>query len=118
MKPEQWQQINTLFHAALEREPDERAAFLAHACLGDERLRREVESLIASHEPSDSFIDSLAPDLAAGLLAETQARLAVGLSIGHYKVLALLARAEWVKCILPPARDLTARLHSSCCQRS
>ena len=90
MKADEWQRINDLFHAALEREPDERAAFLAHACAGDEGLRLEVESLTASHEPSDSFIDSLVPDLAAGLLAEGQAKLVVGQSIGHYKVMSLL----------------------------
>ncbi|HET8676999.1 MAG TPA: protein kinase, partial [Blastocatellia bacterium] len=90
MKAEEWQQVNELFHAALEREPGERAAFLVHACAGDEDLRREVESLLASHDPSDNFIESLAPDLAAGLLAERHARLAAGQSIGHYKVMALL----------------------------
>jgi serine/threonine protein kinase/Tfp pilus assembly protein PilF len=90
MKADEWQQINDLFHAALEREPDERAAFLAHACAGDEGLRLEVESLLASHDPSDSFIASLAPDLAAGLLAEGQARLATGQSVGNYRVMALL----------------------------
>jgi len=90
MKADEWQRINDLFHAALEREPAERVDFLAHVCAGDEHLRREVESLLASHEPSDSFIESLAPDLAAGLLAESQARLVVGQSVGHYKVMALL----------------------------
>ena len=90
MKADEWQRINDLFHTALEREPGERAAFLVHACAGDEGLRREVESLLASHDPSDSFIESLAPDLAAGLLAESHARLATGQSVGNYRVMALL----------------------------
>ena len=90
MKADEWQRINDLFHAALDREPGERAAFLADACAGDEGLRREVESLLASHDPSDNFIESLAPDLAAGLLAESQARLATGQSVGNYTVMALL----------------------------
>jgi serine/threonine protein kinase/Tfp pilus assembly protein PilF len=90
MKADEWQQINNLFHAALEREPGERAAFLAHGCAGDEGLRLEVESLLASHDPSDNFIESLAPDLAAGLLAESHARLATGQSVGNYRVMALL----------------------------
>jgi serine/threonine protein kinase/Tol biopolymer transport system component len=90
MKADEWQQMNDLFHAALEREPGERAAFLAQACAGDEGLRLEVESLLASHDPSDNFIESLAPDLAAGLLAEGQARLATGQSVGNYRVMALL----------------------------
>ena len=35
MDKERWQQIEMLYHAALERAPDERAAFLADAC-GDD----------------------------------------------------------------------------------
>jgi eukaryotic-like serine/threonine-protein kinase len=90
MKADNWQQINDLFHAALDQEPGERAAFIADACAGDEGLRSEVESLLASHDPSDNFIESLAPDLAAGLLAESHARLATGQSVGNYRVMALL----------------------------
>jgi hypothetical protein len=32
MTPERWQQIDQLFHAALSREPAQRASFLAGAC--------------------------------------------------------------------------------------
>jgi RNA polymerase sigma-70 factor, ECF subfamily len=45
MTPERWQRINQLFHAALEREPKQRQAFLAEACTSDEALAHEVESL-------------------------------------------------------------------------
>jgi dipeptidyl aminopeptidase/acylaminoacyl peptidase len=48
MKPERWRQIERLYYAALEREPDQRAAFLAEAYAGDESLRREVASFIAA----------------------------------------------------------------------
>ena len=44
---ERWQKIKELFHAALEREPNERRAFLDEACAGDKEIRREVESLLA-----------------------------------------------------------------------
>ena len=43
MKPEQ--QLDKLFHSALEREPQERAEFLDDACAGDETLRKRVEAL-------------------------------------------------------------------------
>jgi hypothetical protein len=39
-----WQQIEALYHAALERPIAERAAFIAQSCAGDPDLRREVES--------------------------------------------------------------------------
>jgi serine/threonine-protein kinase len=75
MDPERWQQIDQLFHSALKCEPAARAAFLERACAGDEALRREVESLIGSHEQPDSFIESPAADLAAELLAGSDAAL-------------------------------------------
>ena len=46
MDKQRWQQIESIYHAALEREPDERAVFLADACAGDSDLRREVEELL------------------------------------------------------------------------
>jgi hypothetical protein len=49
MKAERWKQVNDLFESAVERAPDERAAFLDEACHGDEGLRREVDSLLTSH---------------------------------------------------------------------
>jgi len=66
---ERWEQIDQLFHSALDREAGERAAFLAQACKGDESLRQELESLIGSHEQSESFIEKPAGDIAAELLS-------------------------------------------------
>ena len=37
MDSEQWKQLDKLLHAALERPPEERDAFLRQACAGDER---------------------------------------------------------------------------------
>jgi len=50
MSPERWQQIEALYHAALERSGEERAAFLALACAEDPTLHQEVESLLSSHD--------------------------------------------------------------------
>ncbi|MDQ3687717.1 MAG: tetratricopeptide repeat-containing serine/threonine-protein kinase [Acidobacteriota bacterium] len=90
MTPERWQQINELFHSALERERGQRAAFLAEACAGDESLRAEVESLVASHEQAESFIERDASDVAAELLAGGQNRLETGQHLGHYTITNLL----------------------------
>src|SRR6266702_4975698 len=92
MTPERWQQIDQLFHSVLERESGERAAFLAQACNGDESLRHEVESLLGSHEQSDSFIEAPAADIAAELLAGRGADLPAGHSVGPYKIVALLGQ--------------------------
>ena len=65
MNPERWQQIEKLYHAALEREPDQRAAFLAEACPGDEDLRREVAALLAHDDPGAGFLSAPALQVAA-----------------------------------------------------
>jgi eukaryotic-like serine/threonine-protein kinase len=90
VKAERWKQIDNLFHAAIAREPEQRAAFLDQACAGDEPLRREVESLLAAHEQAGSFIEAPAAELAADLLVESLARLTEGQRVGHYKIVALL----------------------------
>jgi Tol biopolymer transport system component len=45
---ERWRRVKALFQAAVERPPAARAAFLAASTQGDDELRREVESLLAS----------------------------------------------------------------------
>jgi Tol biopolymer transport system component len=47
--PDRWQLIESIFHAARERPPAERLAFLDTACAGDRTLRGEVESLLRHH---------------------------------------------------------------------
>ena len=65
MEHDRWEQIERLYHAALERGPDGRDAFLDEACAGDEDWRREVAGLLASDVPGDSFIQSPAIEIAA-----------------------------------------------------
>ncbi len=90
MTPERWQQIDHLFHSVLARPLSDRTEFLKQACRDDEFLRSEVESLIESHEQSDSFIDKPAEDLAAELLNVSQTRLRPGQVLGHYVISSLL----------------------------
>ena len=69
MERDRWEQSEQLYHAALEREPDAREAFLDEACVGDEDLRRELAGLLACDVPSDSFIQSPAIEIAARAMA-------------------------------------------------
>jgi non-specific serine/threonine protein kinase len=48
--PDRWKRIEELRHAALERDPAVRGAFLDGACGADAELRREVESRLAEDE--------------------------------------------------------------------
>src|SRR5579863_5349061 len=51
----------TIFAAALEKStPDERAAYLAEACAGDEKLRRQVEALLRAHAEVGDLSDPAA----------------------------------------------------------
>jgi hypothetical protein len=77
MDRDRWQQVDGLYHAALERPIEERAAFLDASCL-DPEIRREVESLL-SFEPSDgSVVDAPA----------WEKRLVPGERIGPYEIVA------------------------------
>jgi serine/threonine protein kinase len=90
MKPERWQQIDELLQSALAQAPAERPGFLAQACSGDEPLRREVESLIASHEHAENFLGTHVSQIAAELLVGGQTSLARGQRIGSYEIAVLL----------------------------
>jgi len=86
MDRERWQQVDTIFKSALEREPVERARFLDEACAGDAALREEVESLIA-HDETASFMETPASDDAARLLAADETDALAGQIIGSYQIL-------------------------------
>lgn len=55
IKPERWRQVDQLFQAALERAPEERAAFISEACGDDDSLRLEVEALLAADGQAGSL---------------------------------------------------------------
>src|SRR6266481_6859131 len=90
MTSERWQQVNDLFQLAAERAPKERTTFLQTACQGDEGLRREVESLIASYERAENFIESPAFEVIPELLTDDRAGAIVGESIAHYRIESLI----------------------------
>jgi serine/threonine protein kinase/tetratricopeptide (TPR) repeat protein len=90
MKPERWKQVNDLFHSAVERAPETRAAFLDEDCHGDEDLRREVESLLTSHEHAENFIELPAFEVAPELVTNDRACALVGKVIAHYRIESLI----------------------------
>ena len=65
MTAEDWPRVEELFHNASRLGAAERDAFLARECGGDERLRREVESLVNAFESNRSFMER--PLLSTGL---------------------------------------------------
>jgi len=90
MKPDRWQQVDNLFHSALERTAPERTKFLEQACAGDDELREEVEALLSAHEQAGSFIERPAVEIEARSLINAQGGSMIGKTIGHYRLVALL----------------------------
>ncbi len=93
MTSERWRQIEELYHAAQDRRPGERVAFLSRACQGDEELKREIETLLAKDSldhmldrpASELLTESVAERLAAGADAKG---LSAGDQLGPYEIVA------------------------------
>jgi serine/threonine protein kinase len=86
---ERWQQIESLFQQALERDPAERNAWLREACQGDSDLRREVASLLANYQEATDIQPWTAA--AAAQLIDTASSLRPGQTLGPYRIESFLA---------------------------
>jgi eukaryotic-like serine/threonine-protein kinase len=86
MSGEQWQNVKEIFDAALRRTPEERAKFLAEICGGDDDLRREVESLLASFAEADSFLETPPVADETGSNETNGLQTAGGAKLGHYEI--------------------------------
>ncbi len=84
---ERWRQVESLFHAALEKTGEERAAFLTKACGNDQDLRLEVESLLASEDLAARFLESSGDGIQAGAPREP---VPAGERFGPYVIVALV----------------------------
>jgi len=87
MDSKHWKQVDNLFHAALERDPATRAAFLEGACGQDVQLRREVESLLVEAPTGQGLLDH---STAAVLGDSPTIALTPGTRLGPYEIEALI----------------------------
>jgi serine/threonine protein kinase/tetratricopeptide (TPR) repeat protein len=87
MNANRWTRVAELFDSAVERGPDERAAFLAAECADDPVLRKEVEALLEAHEKAGTFGDSAAFRFEAPL----DDGLEPGAHLGRYEIVGFLA---------------------------
>jgi serine/threonine protein kinase/TolB-like protein/Flp pilus assembly protein TadD len=87
MEVERWQQIKAVFDLAVESDPESRAEFLRRHCSGDEDLRREVESLLASDAENVPKFDRLPiAALVQAIGSHRPVQLKAGQQVGNYVV--------------------------------
>ena len=86
MDPERWRRIEDIYERALSYPPQERSALLDSSCAGDDELRREVASLLASNDAADDFLSAgeFTAQIAE-LTAEPEAPI-VGRTLAKYEV--------------------------------
>lgn len=81
-----WTLIERLFHEAMQKPRQERAAFLDAACGHDSALRGELDSLLAH----DGALDSLLENQPLGGACQPPPELGAGAWIGPYRIIELL----------------------------
>lgn len=93
MAHENWQQVKEIFADALRQTPEERPQFLDRICSDDKRLRREVESLLASFDSAESFMESPAVgDYAKDKVLTENRKFAKGETLGHYEIVGQIGK--------------------------
>ena len=94
MKPERWSKVESIFHKVLEADEGRRSSVIEESCAGDAELRRGVESLLAHHSDSASFIEQ--PAFAGQVTTRSVGPVTSadaprpdlkGVAFGHYRIL-------------------------------
>lgn len=99
MTPERWAQIRQIFDGALERPDVDRAAYLRVVCARDDQLRREVESLLSSHESAGDFLDKPAAHIAGAISGTTRTLVSSSVELPEYPPGYRVGPYELQKCI-------------------
>jgi serine/threonine protein kinase/tetratricopeptide (TPR) repeat protein len=86
-----WQQIREIFHAALELRDEQRERYLNEAC-PDAAMRREVESLLKSHQDAGDLLEMPALKLASDAPKAEDEDPWIGNFIGAYQVIAKIGQ--------------------------
>jgi serine/threonine protein kinase len=88
MTSERWRQLEKLYHAASERGPSQRSAFLDAECGGDQELRAELELPLAQENSPQALLDRPVWE-ASGY---SSASIAIGTQLGAYRIESVLGQ--------------------------
>ena len=102
MTPEQWQQIEKLYHVVSELPPEEREQYLSAA---DQTIRSEVDSLLRTGD-SSAFLDRRAIEVAAQQYESVEAPELAGRELGRYRVLSRLGAGGMGVVYLAERKDI------------
>jgi serine/threonine protein kinase/tetratricopeptide (TPR) repeat protein len=87
MFTERWDEIKEKLLAALELEPAQQAAYLANLGAHDPDMRKELDSLIASHERTGTdFLNMPLAELSPALVTRREPSSLLGRRIGPYQI--------------------------------
>lgn len=89
---ERWRLIKEIFDKAIDLDPDSRSKLLDKACAESPSLRAELESLLASHQTSDGFMEKPAFEESPHLFEDASIGLTAGSQLGQYKVISELGK--------------------------
>ena len=93
MTPERWQQIKRVLEVALALDGRERDAYLDKTCAGDTELRQEVDSLLASHQPTGkNILDEPLANLLTADAGAARHTVDAGQRIGAYRIIDEIGR--------------------------
>ena len=90
MDAKRWQRIEALYHEAIARPQDGRAAFLLEACGEDVGLRAEVDALLNEPAPDEAFLAGPALIAAADVVAGALPGAMTGRVLSGYRLESLL----------------------------
>jgi serine/threonine protein kinase len=114
--PERWAQIRQIFEGAIERAPKDRAAYLRVVCARDDAMRREVESLLESHDDASSFLAKPAADPGYTLhySGEESGEYPTGFRAGPYQLEKRIGRggmgSVWLACAIGNSQKVAIKL--------
>lgn len=109
MTPDRWEQVQALFHEAVELEAEARHRYLDAACGEDAELRSEVEALLRADDADETMLDRDLGTLADGILEEP-GEGALPEVVGPYRILRMLGEGGMGVVLLAEREDVGQRV--------